>query len=70
MLEKDWFPDLEILEIYGEVNSEKYEQDPPTRIETLNIEKQKFSNRTKMQNSENRNHHTSQRHKRNDNTRR
>ena len=36
---KGWFYDLDLLEIYEQVNSEKYEQFSPKRIEKLNTEK-------------------------------
>ena len=39
ILKKEWFSDFEILEIWGQVNSEKYEKDLSTRSETLNTEK-------------------------------
>ena len=50
ILKKGWFSDLEIPEICGYVNSEEYEQEPPTWIETLNSEKQKPSTRIETQN--------------------
>ena len=50
-LKKGWFSDLEIVEIFGRINSEEYEQDPPTRIETLNIKKQEPLNRIETQNT-------------------
>ena len=33
---KDWFSDLEILEISAQVNNKESEQDPPNRIEIQN----------------------------------
>ena len=36
IIKKGHFSDLEILEIGEQVNSEEYEQDPPTWLETLN----------------------------------
>ena len=39
ILQKDWFSDFEILEIWDQVNCEEYEQTPPIRTETLNTEK-------------------------------
>ncbi len=38
MLKTGWFSDLVIIEIYGQLNSEEYEQNPSARIETLNAE--------------------------------
>ena len=40
ILKKGAFSDLEILEIYGQINSEEYQQDPLTQIKMLNTEKQ------------------------------
>ena len=37
ILKKDWFSDLEIIKIYGQINNEEYEQDLSTRIETQKI---------------------------------
>ena len=42
ILTKGWFSDLETLEIYGQVNSEKISNDPPTKFETLNTQKQEL----------------------------
>ena len=41
---KGYFSDLEIVAICGQVNSEEYEEDPPTRIKTLNTEEEEPSN--------------------------
>ena len=49
ILKKGWFSDLAILKIYGQINSEEYEQDSLTQIEKLNTEKKKSSNRTETQ---------------------
>ena len=55
ILKKSWFSDLEILEIYQEINREEYQQDTTTQTETLNTEKQETPNRIERQNNENRN---------------
>ena len=38
-----------------QMNSEEYEQDPPTQIETMNTEKQEHPNQIEKQNIDNRN---------------
>ena len=49
------FYDQEILEIWGQINRAEYDQDLPTRIETLHTEKQKPPNRIETQCTENQN---------------
>ena len=39
ILKKSWLSDLEILEIYKQVNREEYELDPPIQSETLDTKK-------------------------------
>ena len=41
---KGWFSDLEIQEICAQMNSKEYDQGHPTRIGTLNSEKQEPPN--------------------------
>ena len=58
ILKKGWFSDLEILEIYQQINWEEYQQDPTMQIETLNTEEKKTPrnlNRIETQNNENQN---------------
>ena len=49
IINKDWFSDFEILEIYQQINRESCQQDPNTVIETINIEKKRTPNRNKTQ---------------------
>ena len=49
ILKKGRFSNPVILEICRQVNREEYEQDPPTRIETENTEKQEIPNRIETQ---------------------
>ena len=51
-LKRGWSSDLEILEIFEQINSEEYELDLPTRIETQHTEKS--PNRIEEQNTGNR----------------
>ena len=45
ILKKGWYSDLEIQEIFWQVNSEKYIQSkPPRRVEILNFENQTIEN--------------------------
>ena len=53
ILKKGWFSDLEILEIYQQINREIYQQEHTTLTETLNTEKQEPSNWSEMQNNGN-----------------
>ena len=51
---KGWFSNLEILEIYEQINSETYQEDPKTRIETVNNEIREHSNQIESQSKRNR----------------
>ena len=42
IIKKGWFSDLEILEIYQQINRETYQQYPKTKIEKINIKKQEY----------------------------
>ena len=50
---KGWFSDLEIQEVYQQINRGKYQQDITTRTKTLNTEKEVPPNRSERQNNEN-----------------
>ena len=52
ILKKGCFAEIEIQEIYEQVKSVKYEQDPLTRIETLKTEVQELFNQTETSNTE------------------
>ena len=53
ILKKDCSSDLEILEIYQQINREEYQQNYTMLAEMLNTEKQELPNQTEMQNNGN-----------------
>ena len=54
ILKKSWFLDIEIVDIYQQVNREKSPQYPITRPETKYTEKQETPYQAETQNNENR----------------